>query len=190
MHRLIGRRTENENCSVDCTDFAGPDFRGLWAEPVSEVHPDANAAGNCRPISNCALRIALRVRGRRGAGHWWSAAARQPLCATGSDDSRACDREHPCLSLADGPERAAAGDYSDGALVHGVFPVQAELFGHFRGAASLSQARVASIVHGRVWSYPLRSFFVRKYDPQFLPHASSVKALDLSARLGLIQATA
>jgi len=51
--------------------------------------------------------------------------------ATGSDDSRACDREHPCLSLADGPERAAAGDYSDGALVHCVLPVQAEFSGIF-----------------------------------------------------------
>ena len=42
------------------------------------------------------------------------------------------------ISLADGPERAPACDYSDGALVHFVLPLQAEFFGHFHGAASLS----------------------------------------------------
>jgi len=45
MHRLIGRRTENENCSVDCTILLGLIFVVFWAEPVSEVHPDANAPG-------------------------------------------------------------------------------------------------------------------------------------------------
>jgi len=71
VHRLVGRKTENENCSADCTDFAGPDLRGVWAEPVSKIPSDANAAGNYQPISNCALRIPVRARGRRGAGHWW-----------------------------------------------------------------------------------------------------------------------
>src|SRR5262249_13053206 len=97
------RKDTNEDCRDDCTNSAGVDLRGLWAERVPPFHPHgAYAHGDGGPVHRRALPVTLCVCCQCAPGCGRRAFVGQPLRAVGPCAAWPGDCEHLPVSPAHG----------------------------------------------------------------------------------------